>query len=170
MKSPNLKPTTQLVKGSLFDTLGEVVGDEIFIDLFAGSGGMGIEALSRGAKRAVMVESDRQMLGVIRENLKTCRFGEEAEVRRENALEFLGRFIGESKFAHIIFADPPYSGDYCGKIIEMVGEGEQCPCRVLILEHRDGLKLEGRGKLDKWRTRAFGQTALSYFLCNDENR
>jgi 16S rRNA (guanine966-N2)-methyltransferase len=96
------RPTADRVREALFSMLGEVAGADV-LDLYAGSGALGIEALSRGAESAVFVEHDRQALAALRRNLDAV--GVDAAVRSEDVLGFLGRPRGRFD---LIFCDPPY--------------------------------------------------------------
>jgi 16S rRNA (guanine966-N2)-methyltransferase len=96
------RPTADRVREALFSMLGDVSGARV-LDLYAGSGALGIEALSRGAKSALFVERDRQALAALRRNLDAV--GANADVRRQDARSFLAR--PEGKF-DLVFCDPPY--------------------------------------------------------------
>lgn len=103
------RPTTDRIKESLFNIIAADLYECRFLDLFSGSGSMGIEAISRGAKKAVFVDNNRNSVAVINENIKATRFEERAEVMNcdvSNAIARLGS-LGE-KF-DIIFMDPPYN-------------------------------------------------------------
>ena len=100
------RPTSDRVREALLSILGDVSGMRV-LDLFAGSGALGIEALSRGAAEAVFVESDRRAAAVIRANLAAVG-GPAAAVRVERVLAYLGRAVGEPPY-ELVFADPPYS-------------------------------------------------------------
>jgi 16S rRNA (guanine966-N2)-methyltransferase len=100
-----VRPTMDRVKSAIFSSLGDTVIGARVLDLFAGSGGLGIEALSRGASSAVFVERDRQSAGAIESNLlKTKLTG---RVRQQDVFDFLRHASTREKF-QIIFADPPY--------------------------------------------------------------
>ena len=102
------RPTTDRIKETLFNMLqGDLMGCR-FLDLFARSGGIGIEALSRGAKEAVFVENARNACGCIRENLTFTRLGEQATVMECDCLTAINRLSGKGVF-DIIFMDPPYN-------------------------------------------------------------
>jgi 16S rRNA (guanine966-N2)-methyltransferase len=101
--SGGVRPTADRVREALFSMLGDVAGDRV-LDLFAGSGALGIEALSRGAGSALFVERDRTAVTTIRRNLETVG-AREAEVRRQDALAFLAAC--EDAF-DLVFVDPPY--------------------------------------------------------------
>jgi len=100
-----VRPTMDRVRTAIFSSLGDAVVDACVLDLFAGSGALGIEALSRGAASGLFVEEDRQAIETIEKNLAKTKF--EARVRQQNVFEFLRRPSGAEKF-QIIFADPPY--------------------------------------------------------------
>ena len=117
LKTPegmNTRPTTDRIKETLFNVLQTDVPGAVFVDLFAGSGGIGIEALSRGAREAVFTDSSRTSIQLIRENLKRC--GLEGKVLQTDALSYLAR--GE-KF-DVIFIDPPYDGGLYQAVLERI--------------------------------------------------
>jgi len=98
------RPTADRVREALFSILGDVSGVRV-LDLYAGSGALGIEALSRGAARAEFVDSDRRAVEAIRRNL--AELGIEGEVRRRDALSWLGQ-AGGGRTYDLVFCDPPY--------------------------------------------------------------
>ena len=98
------RPTADRVREALFSMLGDVSGARV-LDLYAGSGALGIEALSRGAESAVFVERDQAALAALRRNLDAV--GARAEVRRQDVLRFLARPEGTFD---LVFCDPPYDG------------------------------------------------------------
>jgi len=101
------RPTTDRIKETLFNMLQSCLLDCRFLDLFAGSGSSGIEALSRGAKEAVFVENNRKAYDCIRENLTFTRLADKAQVHCEDALNVLHKLEGGPAF-DLIFLDPPY--------------------------------------------------------------
>ncbi len=102
------RPTQDRIKETLFNILQYQVADCCFLDLFAGSGSIGIEALSRGAEKAVFVENNEKSAAVIRENLKATKLEERAVVMNCDALTALKRLNGKYRF-DFIFMDPPYN-------------------------------------------------------------
>lgn len=103
------RPTSGRIKKSIFDTIGPFDSDTIALDIFSGSGGMGIEALSRGAKQVTFIEQNRKVAKILKENLNNCRLEEKADIIEldyKKALSVLKK--NNSKF-DIIFIDPPYS-------------------------------------------------------------
>jgi 16S rRNA (guanine(966)-N(2))-methyltransferase RsmD len=163
-RGPVHRPTTQLVRGSIFDTIGEEISGAVFLDLFAGSGGVGIEALSRGAGRVVFVEQDHRILKALRTNLQRCRYTHEnAEVRVGDAVRYLRRLVAGEDTFDIVFADPPYAGNVAQNIVAMVEEAGRVVCSLLVIEHGVTISHNEGGILEKLRTRKFGQTYVSYF-------
>lgn len=101
------RPITDMIKEALFNILQPRVLDSSFLDLYAGSGSVGIEALSRGAANAVFVDSDFQAVKLIKQNLAHCQL--QGEVYRNDVLDFLERMIRQGRSFDIIFADPPFT-------------------------------------------------------------
>jgi len=163
-RGPVYRPTTQLVKGSIFDTLGEETAGATFLDLFAGSGGIGIEALSRGAGRAVFVEQDHRILKALRANLQRCGYTHErAFVRMGDAIRYLKKLAAGEDVFDIIFADPPYAGNIAQEIIALVEGAGRTICRMLVVEHGSPVSHDEHGALERLQTRKFGQTYVTYF-------
>lgn len=102
------RPTTDRIKETLFNMLAPYLYDCIFLDLFAGSGGIGIEALSRGAMEAVFVEKNPKAMACIKENLKHTRLERKALTISSDVMTALYRLEGEKQFDYI-FMDPPYN-------------------------------------------------------------
>lgn len=109
LKVPPLvsRPTTDRVKEAIFSILGNVLESAKVLDLFAGSGALGIEALSRGANDCVFVERDRQAVQVIKENLKKTRLETRARVIQSDVFAF----VKNAQDFDLVFADPPYADD-----------------------------------------------------------
>lgn len=119
LKTPeglNTRPTTDRIKETLFNMLQPYLPEAVFIDLFSGSGGIGIEALSRGASHAYFVELNKDAVACILDNLKFTKFTEEATVLKQDALAALGSI--NEKEADVIFMDPPYGQEYDKRILE----------------------------------------------------
>lgn len=112
MKAPPgrvTRPTSDRVREALFSMLADIEGARV-LDLFAGSGALGIEAVSRGASQAVFVERERGAVAVLEQNLVTLELGEEvAEVRRADALAALRSARGRKETYDLLFIDPPYA-------------------------------------------------------------
>jgi 16S rRNA (guanine966-N2)-methyltransferase len=114
------RPITDRVKESLFNILGRQIVDALFLDLFAGTGSVGIEALSRGARRAVFVERNRQALKVIAENLKRTGLADRAKVVSSDVFKFL-REEFDAKFDIVYLAPPQYKGLWAKTLLALDG-------------------------------------------------
>lgn len=111
LKTPagtNTRPTTDRIKETLFNMLQRELGGRVFLDLFAGSGGIGIEALSRGAKHACFADSSREAIACVRENLTHTKLADRATVYAMDAGAALSRMSAEKRKFDIVFLDPPY--------------------------------------------------------------
>ena len=111
------RPTTDRIKETLFNIIGPTIYDSIFLDLFSGSGGIGIEALSRGAREAVFVENNPKAMRCIKDNLAFTRLGSRAATMTTDVMNALYRLEGEKVF-DIIFMDPPYDRGLEKKVLE----------------------------------------------------
>lgn len=115
------RPTTDRIKETLFNMLQDQIYDSRFLDLFAGSGGIGIEALSRGARAAVFVEKDRQATGCILENLQFTKLSDRGELIQMDVMTALKRLLSVEPF-DIVFVDPPYQEGLERVILEFLSE------------------------------------------------
>lgn len=128
------RPTTDRIKETLFNIIGPSVYDSVFLDLFSGSGGIGIEALSRGAREAVFVEKNPKAMACIKENLRFTRLEGKATTITGDVMDALYRLEGDKVF-DIIFMDPPYSLGLERKVLEyLAGSGLVYEDTVMITE------------------------------------
>jgi 16S rRNA (guanine966-N2)-methyltransferase len=123
-----LRPTPDRVRETLFNWLGQRLDGLACLDLFAGSGALGFEALSRGASRVVMVESDRSVAAALRESAKLLEAGD-AEIVNGEALAFLGR--SADRF-DVVFLDPPYASDLAARAMERLASHLNAGARVYV--------------------------------------
>ncbi len=112
------RPTTDRIKETLFNILQPYLPDAVFIDLFSGSGAIGIEALSRGARKAYFIENAPKALTCIQSNLTFTKFTERAIVLKQDACAGLGGIY--EKEADIIFMDPPYGQEHERRVLEIL--------------------------------------------------
>jgi 16S rRNA (guanine(966)-N(2))-methyltransferase RsmD len=160
----DFRPTTQLVKGSVFDHLQSEVEGSVVLDLFAGSGGLGIEALSRGAAKGVFVDISRDAIKAVKSNIEKCGFSfNQAEIIKSDAIRFLKREISEEMFYDIIIADPPYKSGLAAMLLRMVNETETKICGILIIESSEELESINGRHMEKYKIKKFGQTYVNYF-------
>lgn len=171
LKSPptlGTRPTSDRLRETLFNILAPRIEGARFLDLCAGSGAVGIEALSRGAANVTFVDRSRKMYGLIETNLKLLKVGDdETEIVSREALDFLKRNIKrEEDPFDLIFFDPPYAIDY-GEVLEYLGANAQgllASDGALIVEHDRKKDLaEECGSLKRYRLVKQGDSALSFY-------
>jgi 16S rRNA (guanine966-N2)-methyltransferase len=161
-----VRPTMDRVREAIFSSLGEAVCRARVLDLFAGSGAMGIEALSRGAASAVFVDADPRCAVCVRENLRRAKM--EASVQVMDALKFL-ELYSEGRF-DLIFADPPYlkrSGErnFAIELLELPSlAGALRPGGILVLERCAGSKEPAASSLSLVRLRRYGESEIAYYV------
>lgn len=159
-KSKNVRPTTDRVKQFIFDCLGDVQDCKV-LDIFSGSGGLGIESLSRGAESAIFIENSFHSLQAIKKNLELTRLANKAKVLKldfQKGLKTLA--LSENKF-NLIFADPPYDKCFENLILEKIVTGQLLAENgILVLEHSN-TDFETNFKLVKHKK--FGETNVSFF-------
>ncbi len=131
LEGNDVRPTTDRVKEAIFSVLQFNLEGRTFLDLFAGSGQMGIEAISRGAKRAVFVDSSKKSLNVIKENISNCNFQDKAMVVSSSAEMFLK--MNREAF-DIAFLDPPYRQGILEKVLPLVCKNMK-KTGIILCEH-----------------------------------
>jgi len=175
-----IRPSSDKVKGSIFNVLkGEVSGRKV-LDLFAGSGNLGIEALSGGAEFATFVDSSLQSIKIIKKNLGSLNLSKKAEIIGKDCLKVLPKLSArgatpaggqasaygrQGKFG-IIFADPPYLCDFAQKVIDSVVKYDLLEKDgILVLEHhkKETFKCP-ENKLFYIKAKRFGDTMVSFFI------
>jgi 16S rRNA (guanine966-N2)-methyltransferase len=162
-----VRPTARRLREALFDFLGARIEGARFLDLCAGSGAVGIEALSRGAAHATFVDRSLKMCRFIKSNLDACGVpGDEAEVVLSETVEFLrSTSTRRSDPWDIAFFDPPYAIDYA-PVLTLFGMGAALKGRgsVLVVEHLHVNKLQDSlGVLRRWRIIRQGDSCLSFY-------
>ncbi len=139
LQGEDTRPTTDRVKESVFNMVMPYIADGEVLDLFAGSGALGIEALSRGAKSCTFVENNRPAAEVIRQNLAHTKLADAAKLSERDALSFLEET--EEDYS-LIFLDPPYDGGWYTPVLSLIRRrGLLRPDGVLVLEKRAGAPL-----------------------------
>jgi len=160
-----IRPTSDKVKESLFNILGEAVIDCNFLDLFGGTGGIGIEALSRGAKHVVFIDSSIKSIKVLKGNLEHLKITEGAEVFNtdyETAIKKLHKY---NKQFDIIFIDPPYSrGMAQSALVCIAANPILSDDGLIIAEHDTKDEMPDKvGNLVLYRVKQYANTSLSFY-------
>lgn len=165
------RPTTDKVKESLFNIIGPFFDGGNVLDLFSGSGSLGLEALSRGMEKGVFVEKDPKALQVIKANIQACRMEEESEVLRSDALRSIKMLGGRGVRFDLIMMDPPYKiANSIPSILSEIEENQLlAEDGLIICEHGKELELpEQIGSFVKYRHEKYGITAISFFRSQDD--
>lgn len=159
------RPTSGRLRKSLFDVLGARLEGARVLDLYAGSGALGLEALSRGAASAVFVERGRQAAESIRKNVAELRLSDRAEVVGRDVFGTLERLLARFERFDVVFADPPYRSADPDKLLDRLGaeplleeEG------LVVIEHHHKRELRERyGALERMRVLRAGESALTIY-------
>ncbi len=161
-----VRPTMDVVKGAIFSSLQDLIPGARVLDLFAGSGSLGIEALSRGAGSVVFVENDRYAVEVIRENLAKVRLTGDAFAA--DVFSYLDRLAVPGAF-DLIIADPPYAKapgerDFGAELLGSESlRRALAPDGIFVLEHLPGVALNIPKALECIRDKSYGATAVAFF-------
>jgi 16S rRNA (guanine966-N2)-methyltransferase len=163
--SSDTRPTSDLVRESLFNILGELVVDRTVIDLFAGTGALGLEALSRGAARAVFVERDRANVGLIFRNIATLRYEDRVQVRHADAYRWAKSIQPVDDCPVVLLLDPPYRdyevrGRHLNQMIAQLVEVLPTGSAVAL---EAGRNLDDRilPEFETWDIRRYGDTRIA---------
>jgi 16S rRNA (guanine966-N2)-methyltransferase len=168
LPSPRVRPTTRRLREALFDFLGARIQRARFLDLCAGSGAVGLEALSRGAAHVTFVERSVTICSFIESNLKLCDVPEEqAQLIQDDAIDFLSSSTTNERLRwDVVFFDPPYQIDYAPVMEFFGGSGAALKRKtgILVVEHHCDNRLRDYvGSLRRWRIIRQGESCLSFY-------
>ncbi|RME21255.1 MAG: 16S rRNA (guanine(966)-N(2))-methyltransferase RsmD [Deltaproteobacteria bacterium] len=158
-----LRPTSDRVRQALFNRLGQRFEGGTVLDLFAGTGSLGLEALSRGMERAVFVENHRPAIAILRANIEACALADRARIVAQDALRYLRTARGES--FDLILSDPPYRKGLSGAVLELVARyGLLAPEGALVLEAESDYAFEqGTRGLVLVKKATYGSSAIGIY-------
>ncbi|MBY9078441.1 16S rRNA (guanine(966)-N(2))-methyltransferase RsmD [Paenibacillus sp. HN-1] len=159
------RPTTDKVKEAIFSMIGPYFDGGCVLDLFAGTGGLGIEALSRGMEQAVFIDMENKAIDTVRSNLQATELAGQAEVYRNDAKKALGALEKRGRIFDLVFLDPPYRHKFGDELIaSMADKGLLNNEAIIVLEHESGYEypehIEGFSRL---RHVVYGETAVSIY-------
>lgn len=158
------RPITDMIKEALFNMLQMHVPNSSFLDLYAGSGSVGIEALSRGAANAVFVDSDSQAIKAIRQNLAHCNL--QGEVVRNDVFDFLDRMVRHKRSFDIIYADPPFTQESIfQKTLNALDSAELLnPGGIIVIRVPRNTQLTSQlNQVDLFNNKTYGESALYFY-------
>lgn len=159
----SVRPTADRVREALFSILGVRVPGADLLDAYSGSGALGFEALSRGARAVVFIESDRAVLRALRETAAALGLEGRCTVLEGPVLDLLGRGAAPGPY-DLILADPPYAGDEAGPFLELAARLLR-PSGLLVLERPTRARplVPPSGRLERVRQAGYGSSTLQFF-------
>ncbi|WP_042349050.1 16S rRNA (guanine(966)-N(2))-methyltransferase RsmD [Bacillus massiliigorillae] len=162
------RPTTDKVKESIFNMIGPYFEGGFALDLFAGSGGLGIEALSRGMERAVFVDREFKAVSTVRANLEACGLTNHAEVYKNDSERALKALIKRELVFDLILLDPPYKKQKLESLLSVISENKLLDENgIIVCEHSDDVELPDHlGSLTRWKHEAYGMITISIYTYN----
>jgi 16S rRNA (guanine966-N2)-methyltransferase len=165
IKGNNTRPTADRVKESLFNIITSYILDADVLDLFAGTGNLGIEALSRGAASAVFVDKSQECYNVIKDNLSHTKLEENAAVIAGDVFNTVDRLSKENKKFDIIFLDPPYNKNLIEETLKIIDKNDIINDNGIVITEKDIADIipEEVGKLKLARNQKYGDTVLSFY-------
>jgi len=169
LKSINIKqtrPTKDRVKEAIFNIIAPFIPDSKVLDLFAGFGNLGLEAISRGAQKVSFVEKNNRVARVINENIKLCQFESDTEVFTQDVLTYLTR---ANEIYDLVFMDPPYNKGWIDKVIKKLIKSELLYHDSLIIaEHEKNINIQDSKNINIIRERNYGETSITNFQLGED--
>lgn len=159
------RPTTDKVKESIFNIIGPFFDGGLVVDLFAGSGGLGIETLSRGADQAIFVEKDVRAFQTLQENIKKCRYEEVSETFKTDAARAVKGLLKRDLKIDYLFLDPPYHKTEYYDLLNTLIENEKLSSdAIIVCEHASEVELPASyGDYERTRKEVYGSTIISIY-------
>jgi 16S rRNA (guanine966-N2)-methyltransferase len=162
LKGLSVRPTADRVKEALFNIIGTSVIDSVFVDLFAGSGAVGIEALSRGAASTIFIDHSRINIELIKDNLEKTRLTERAQLLCSDAGRAIDSLAAENNKADLIFIDPPYDLANVELIVsQIITKALINPSGLVIVEH-SAKNARWVDSFSDCRRKKYGNTSLTF--------
>ncbi|WP_245628469.1 16S rRNA (guanine(966)-N(2))-methyltransferase RsmD [Fervidicola ferrireducens] len=158
------RPTSDIVRESLFNILGEKIVNCSFLDIFAGTGSVGIEALSRGAEKAAFIEKSGFACRVIKENLDILGVSEKGIIIKSDFLKGLRKLENTNTTYDVIFLDPPYNKGYASNCLEVLTCSKLLkPGFIIVVQHSVSEIIKVPPKVTCYKEKRYGITRLSFF-------
>lgn len=164
----NTRPVTDKIKEALFSSWQLQIVGAYFLDLFAGSGSMGIEAISRGAEKTVFVEKDRKAVGIIKKNLSSCKFTDGYIIYNDDVFHRIEYLKSDGEQFDIIYLDPPFTIDSIFlPVIETLSDGKLLrEDGIIVIRTRKEKEMPDKiGKLEKYKFKTYGISGVHFYRC-----
>lgn len=164
-KNDDVRPTTDRVKESLFNMINSYIMDSNILDLFAGTGSLGIECLSRGAKNCVFVDISKESIAIVKSNIKKARVENESTVINADFKDAVSRLKVQKNKFDVIFMDPPYYKDMFVDALEKIDDADLLNEDGLIIVEHDTKDVfpEKIARLEKSKDKKYGNTTLTFY-------
>jgi len=164
-KNEDVRPTTDRVKESLFNIINPYIIDSNVLDLFAGTGSLGIECLSRGALSATFVDVSKDSINIVKSNVKKSRFENESTILNIDFKSAIDRLKVQNKKFDIIFMDPPYYKNmFMDALSNIDNSNLLSEDGIIVVEHDTKDKfIDKIGRLEKTREKKYGNTTLTFY-------
>jgi 16S rRNA (guanine(966)-N(2))-methyltransferase RsmD len=165
--SPTLRPTPQMVREALFSILGNAVPDRPFFDVFAGTGVVGLEALSRGASGVTFVERDFRLIGELERHIEVFGVGDKARIARSDVYRWIERWLAPAEPV-TVFLSPPFA-DFdrrMDEMLQLVSELQKKvhPGSVLVIQSEARVDLSELPERERWDERRYGRNVLLFWV------
>jgi len=165
LKGIAIRPTADHLRESIFNILAGYVEGAVVLDLFAGTGSLGMEALSRGAASCVFVDSSRKAVELLNRNILTCGLQEQCTILKRDVLRGLNFLIATGHTFDLVFMDPPYNRGYVEQTLRLLGD---CKCIAnggyIIVEHSRHETLSRKtAHFEQSSERQYGKSLVSFY-------
>ncbi|WP_193708358.1 16S rRNA (guanine(966)-N(2))-methyltransferase RsmD [Alkalibaculum sporogenes] len=164
-KDDRVRPTSDKIKQSFFNIIDSLIKDSVFIDCFSGTGAIGIEALSRGAKEVYFIDNNKESVLLIKKNLNTTDLNSMGNIIEMNVEDAISNLSKENVIADIIFMDPPYALDIIPSIIKQISKNNILSQDGIIVAEHDKKYIPEETILDYQisNKRVYGNTTMTYY-------
>lgn len=164
-KNDDVRPTTDRVKESMFNVINMYIMESSILDLFAGTGSLGIECLSRGANDCVFVDLNRESLQVVNSNIKKARLEQKSTVMNLSYKDAISKLSIQNKKFDVIFMDPPYYKDMFIDALTNIDQKDILQEEgIIVVEHDTKENLADKvGRLEKFKSKKYGNTTISLY-------
>ncbi|MEW6211484.1 MAG: 16S rRNA (guanine(966)-N(2))-methyltransferase RsmD [Acidobacteriota bacterium] len=167
----DVRPTSDQLRETLFNIISSRIEGSLFLDICAGSGAVGIEALSRGAESATFIEVGRRACFALEENLRSLGISDQAEIINRDAAAALKKLASTNRQFDLVFFDPPYASPLYSKVMAMLASLDLiAPDGIAVVEHRAKSAIEDCGELIAYRQVKQGESALTFFRRSDQSQ
>ncbi|OGC74661.1 MAG: 16S rRNA (guanine(966)-N(2))-methyltransferase RsmD [candidate division Zixibacteria bacterium RBG_16_40_9] len=165
-----IRPPLDKVKQAIFDILKNDVVDREVLDLFAGSGSLGIEAVSRGAKKVIFVESSFKNQKILKENIKMLNLEDKVEMILANVSKFLDILSEKKQKFDLIFIDPPFLKNWAQKVLDKIEQFQILKSEGIVILHHHKKEIPRTSRFLLVKQRKFGDNLVSFYILKQEGR